>query len=97
MGSGLGCSQLLPVGPWGVRPVAVSLLLVLHHAARTALPGLLRSGGLKGSAAPDLIMKSCLVFVQISFLGLTTPEVKSLTGHQKKLRQTVSLRQNPYK
>lgn len=33
---------------------------------------------------------------QISFLGLTTPEVKSLTGHQKKLRQTVSLRQNPY-
>lgn len=34
---------------------------------------------------------------QIAFLGLTTAERTSLTLHQRKLRQSVSLRQNPYK
>ncbi|XP_029000626.1 putative palmitoyltransferase ZDHHC13 isoform X1 [Betta splendens] len=33
---------------------------------------------------------------QIAFLGLTTAERTSLTLHQKKLRSTSSLRQNPY-
>lgn len=35
--------------------------------------------------------------VQIAFLGLTTAERASLSHHQRKLRQNVSLRQNPYK
>ncbi|XP_008335198.1 putative palmitoyltransferase ZDHHC13 [Cynoglossus semilaevis] len=33
---------------------------------------------------------------QIAFFGLTTTERNSLTLHQRKMRQTVSLRQNPY-
>ncbi|XP_058484866.1 putative palmitoyltransferase ZDHHC13 [Solea solea] len=43
---------------------------------------------------------SCLILLlqlyQIAFLGLTTAERTSLTLHQRKLRQPVSLRQNPY-
>uniref|UniRef100_A0A8C9Z186 Palmitoyltransferase n=1 Tax=Sander lucioperca TaxID=283035 RepID=A0A8C9Z186_SANLU len=38
-----------------------------------------------------------LQLYQIAFLGLTTAERTSLTLHQRKLRQSVSLRQNPYK
>ncbi|XP_062295228.1 putative palmitoyltransferase ZDHHC13 [Scomber scombrus] len=37
-----------------------------------------------------------LQLYQIAFLGLTTAERTSLTNHQRKLRQSVSLRQNPY-
>uniref|UniRef100_A0A8C9YWV3 Palmitoyltransferase n=1 Tax=Sander lucioperca TaxID=283035 RepID=A0A8C9YWV3_SANLU len=37
-----------------------------------------------------------LQLYQIAFLGLTTAERTSLTLHQRKLRQSVSLRQNPY-
>ncbi|XP_078110001.1 putative palmitoyltransferase ZDHHC13 [Sander vitreus] len=37
-----------------------------------------------------------LQLYQIAFLGLTTAERTSLTLHQMKLRQSVSLRQNPY-
>ncbi|XP_072320879.1 putative palmitoyltransferase ZDHHC13 [Eucyclogobius newberryi] len=33
---------------------------------------------------------------QISFLGLTSSEIKNLGAQQRKLRQNVSLRQNPY-
>lgn len=33
---------------------------------------------------------------QITFLGLTTSEIQTLGAHQRKLRQNVSLRQNPY-
>ncbi|TKS70445.1 Palmitoyltransferase ZDHHC13 [Collichthys lucidus] len=37
-----------------------------------------------------------LQLYQIAFLGLTTAERTSLMLHQRKLRQSVSLRQNPY-
>ncbi|XP_069021813.1 putative palmitoyltransferase ZDHHC13 [Embiotoca jacksoni] len=37
-----------------------------------------------------------LQLYQIAFLGLTSAERMSLTHHQRKLRQTASLRQNPY-
>lgn len=37
-----------------------------------------------------------LQLYQIAFLGLTTAERTSLMFHQKKLRQSASLRQNPY-
>uniref|UniRef100_A0A3P8RLJ4 Palmitoyltransferase n=1 Tax=Amphiprion percula TaxID=161767 RepID=A0A3P8RLJ4_AMPPE len=37
-----------------------------------------------------------LQLYQIAFLGLTTAERTNLTLHQRKLRQTGSLRQNPY-
>uniref|UniRef100_A0A8C3B0Q9 Palmitoyltransferase n=1 Tax=Cyclopterus lumpus TaxID=8103 RepID=A0A8C3B0Q9_CYCLU len=37
-----------------------------------------------------------LQLYQIAFLGLTTVERMNLTLHQRKLRQSVSLRQNPY-
>ncbi|KAM9410387.1 putative palmitoyltransferase ZDHHC13 [Pholidichthys leucotaenia] len=37
-----------------------------------------------------------LQLYQIAFLGLTTAEVTILSHHQRKLRQTTSLRQNPY-
>nr|XP_033488212.1 palmitoyltransferase ZDHHC13 [Epinephelus lanceolatus] len=37
-----------------------------------------------------------LQLYQIAFLGLTTAERTNLTLHQRKLRQSVSLRQNPY-
>uniref|UniRef100_A0A8D3E9J4 Palmitoyltransferase n=1 Tax=Scophthalmus maximus TaxID=52904 RepID=A0A8D3E9J4_SCOMX len=37
-----------------------------------------------------------LQLYQIAFLGLTTAERTSLTLHQRKQRQSVSLRQNPY-
>uniref|UniRef100_A0A3Q4AX18 Palmitoyltransferase n=1 Tax=Mola mola TaxID=94237 RepID=A0A3Q4AX18_MOLML len=37
-----------------------------------------------------------LQLYQIAFLGLTTAEVTNLMHHQRKLRQSVSLRQNPY-
>uniref|UniRef100_A0A672H0N4 Palmitoyltransferase n=1 Tax=Salarias fasciatus TaxID=181472 RepID=A0A672H0N4_SALFA len=37
-----------------------------------------------------------LQLYQIAFLGLTTAERTNLTLHQRKLRQNVSLRQNPY-
>ncbi|XP_054468147.1 putative palmitoyltransferase ZDHHC13 [Anoplopoma fimbria] len=37
-----------------------------------------------------------LQLYQIAFLGLTTAERTNLTLHQRKLRQPVSLRQNPY-
>ncbi|KAF1393181.1 hypothetical protein PFLUV_G00035800 [Perca fluviatilis] len=37
-----------------------------------------------------------LQLYQIAFLGLTTAERTTLTLHQRKLRQSVSLRQNPY-
>lgn len=34
---------------------------------------------------------------QIAFLGLTTAERNTLMFQQRKLKQSVSLRQNPYK
>ncbi|XP_063738578.1 putative palmitoyltransferase ZDHHC13 [Eleginops maclovinus] len=37
-----------------------------------------------------------LQLYQIAFLGLTTAELSSLTMHQRKQRQPVSLKQNPY-
>uniref|UniRef100_A0A7N8YPC6 Palmitoyltransferase n=1 Tax=Mastacembelus armatus TaxID=205130 RepID=A0A7N8YPC6_9TELE len=37
-----------------------------------------------------------LQLYQIAFLGLTTAERTNLTLHQRRLRQSVSLRQNPY-
>ncbi|XP_078139380.1 putative palmitoyltransferase ZDHHC13 [Centroberyx gerrardi] len=37
-----------------------------------------------------------LQLYQIAFLGLTTAERTSLTQHQRKLPQSISLRQNPY-